>query len=127
RRHEIAAGLPEPMHSARLAQTLRVAVLRSGMHGPRDGGRHGASDAPRSPTLRWMTVSTGACGNRQARRSPERPTGSNRGGGWRTIVNSGPIWPTLLTAIEHPAGSEERPTTIMGGGRCSSLLSGRHL
>jgi hypothetical protein len=59
RRHVIAAGLPRPMHSARLAQTLRVAVLRSGMHGPRDGRRHGASDAARSPTLRCMTVSAG--------------------------------------------------------------------
>jgi integrase len=40
------------LHSARLAQSVREAVLRSGMHGPRDGGRHGASDATRSPTLR---------------------------------------------------------------------------
>jgi hypothetical protein len=70
--HVIAAGLPEPLHSARLAQSLRAAVLRSGMHGPRDGGRHTASDATRTPTLRCMTVS--ARGVRQSPSSSQRVT-----------------------------------------------------
>jgi hypothetical protein len=37
----IAVGLPEPLHSARLAQSLRAAGLRSGMHGPETAGGTG--------------------------------------------------------------------------------------